>query len=174
MDKKEALKIVQESGSDLVNLSDKFKKDKDVVLEAIKQDAWSLIYANEKSSLDIQKEIDSRANQIQLLKKEIESLEENIISKTKREINITEIQDEYIEIKLGQYRHLLSTSKHKKVRISSHWNNINWNVYDGDKLINLKREFDVLNYFSKYGFEYYKRKYTGKGKKYIILKNNNN
>ena len=49
-----------------------------------------------------------------------------------------------------------------------------WNVYDGDKLINLKREFNVLNYFSKYGFEYYKRKYTGKGKKYIILKNNNN
>ena len=90
------------------------------------------------------------------------------------EINITEIQDEYIEIKLGQYRHLLSTSKHKKVRISSHWNKIHWNVYDGDKLINLKREFDVLNYFSKYGFEYYKRKYTGKGKKYIILKNNNN
>ena len=90
------------------------------------------------------------------------------------EINITEIQDEYIEIKLGQYRHLLSTSKHKKVRISSHWNKIHWNVYDGDKLINLKREFNVLNYFSKYGFEYYKRKYTGKGKKYIILKNNNN
>ena len=89
-------------------------------------------------------------------------------------INITQIQDEYIEIKLGQYRHLLSTSKHKKVRISSHWNKIHWNVYDGDKLINLKREFDVLNYFSKYGFEYYKRKYTGKGKKYIILKNNNN
>ncbi len=48
MDKKEALKIVQESGSDLVNLSDKFKKDKDVVLEAIKQDSGSLIYANEK------------------------------------------------------------------------------------------------------------------------------
>jgi len=89
-------------------------------------------------------------------------------------INITEIQDEYIEIKLGQYRHLLSTSKHKKIRISSHWNKTHWNVYDGDKLIYLKREFDVLNYFSKYGFEYYKRKYTGKGKKYIILKNNNN
>ena len=91
------------------------------------------------------------------------------------EINITEIQDEYIEIKLGKNRHLLSTSKHKNIRISSSsWNKINWNVYDGDKLIYLKREFDVLNYFNKYGFEYYKRKYTGKGKKYIILKNNNN
>ena len=52
MDKKEALKIVQESGSDLANLSDKFKKDKDVVLEAIKQDAWSLLYANEKLKAD--------------------------------------------------------------------------------------------------------------------------
>ena len=91
------------------------------------------------------------------------------------EINITEIQDEYIEIKLGKNRHLLSTSKHKNIRISSSsWNKINWNVYDGDKLIYLKREFDILNYFNKYGFEYYKRKFTGKGKKYIILKNNNN
>lgn len=36
MDKKEALKIVQESGSNLVSLSDKFKKDKDVVLENLK------------------------------------------------------------------------------------------------------------------------------------------
>ena len=36
MDKKKALKIVQESGSNLVSLSDKFKKDKDVVLENLK------------------------------------------------------------------------------------------------------------------------------------------
>ena len=32
------------------------------------------------------------------------------------EINITEIQDEYIEIKLGKNRHLLSTYKHKNIR----------------------------------------------------------
>ena len=90
------------------------------------------------------------------------------------EINITEIQDEYIEIKLGSIRHLLSTTEYKKVYINASPDKNSWNVYDGDKLINLKREFNVLNYFSKYGFEYYKRKYTGKGKKYIILKNNNN
>ena len=39
MDKKEALKIVQESGSELENLPDEFKKDKEVVLAAVKQDA---------------------------------------------------------------------------------------------------------------------------------------
>ena len=90
------------------------------------------------------------------------------------EINITEIQDEYIEIKLGSSRHLLSTTEYKNVSINASSNKKRWNVYDGDKLIYLKREFDILNYFNKYGFEYYKRKFTGKGKKYIILKNNNN
>ena len=90
------------------------------------------------------------------------------------EINITEIQDEFIEIKLGSSRHLLSTTEYKNVSINASSNKKRWNVYDGDKLIYLKREFDVLNYFNKYGFEYYKRKFTGKGKKYIILKNNNN
>ena len=87
--------------------------------------------------------------------------------------NITEIKDEFIEIKLGSSRHLLSTTEYK-ISINASPNKNSWNVYDGDKLINLKREFNVLNYFNKYGFEYYKRKFTGKGKKYIILKNNNN
>jgi len=36
MDKKEALKIVQESGYELENLPDEFKKDKEIVLEAVK------------------------------------------------------------------------------------------------------------------------------------------
>ena len=48
MDKKEALKIVQESGSELGNLPDEFKKDKDVVLVAVKQDGYVLQYADEK------------------------------------------------------------------------------------------------------------------------------
>ena len=39
MDKKEALKKVQESGSELGNLPDEFKKDKEVVLSAVKQDS---------------------------------------------------------------------------------------------------------------------------------------
>ena len=36
MDKKEALKLVQERGDELANLPNKFKKDKEVVLEAVK------------------------------------------------------------------------------------------------------------------------------------------
>ena len=49
------------------------------------------IYPNEKSSLDIQNEIDSRNNQIELLKKEIADIEKNIIDKTKNEINTSEL-----------------------------------------------------------------------------------
>ena len=106
------------------------------------------------------------------------------------EINITEIQDEYIEIKLGKNRHLLSTSKHKNIKISSHRKKKYWNVYDGDKLIPLQDDIDVLNFFNKYGFEYFKQNTKTKGantvsfgnfsttsissKSSITLKNNNN
>ena len=37
------------------------------------------------------------------------------------EINITEIQDEFIKIQLGNRYHLLSTSKHKNIKIGAHW-----------------------------------------------------
>ena len=50
-----------------------------------------MIYSNDKSSSEIQYEIDSRSRQIDLLKQEIEQLEENIITKTKKQINISEI-----------------------------------------------------------------------------------
>ena len=42
MDKKEALEIVKSSGYELENLSDEFKKDKEIVLEAVKQDGYAL------------------------------------------------------------------------------------------------------------------------------------
>tara|TARA_B100001741_G_scaffold267853_1_gene234258 strand:- start:274 stop:825 length:552 start_codon:yes stop_codon:yes gene_type:complete len=74
-----------------------------------------------------------------------------------KKFNITEIQDEYIEIKLGKRYHLLSTSKHKNIKISAHWKKKNWNVYDGDELIPMQAEIDILNFFSKYGFEYFKQ-----------------
>ena len=51
----------------------------------------TFLYCNKQSSADIQREIDSRSSQIQLLKQEIKTIEENIISKTKNEINISEI-----------------------------------------------------------------------------------
>ena len=101
------------------------------------------------------------------------------------EINITEIQDEYIQIKLGNRYHLLSTSKRKNIKISSHWKKKHWNVYDGDKLIPLQDEIDVLNFFEKYGFEYFKQGSSSSlysspsfsyisSKSSITLKNNNN
>ena len=74
--------------------------------------------------------------------------------------DITEIQDEYIEIQLGKRYHLLSTSKHKNIKIGAHWKKKYWNVYDGDKLIPLQDEIDVLNFFNKYGFEYFKQNTT--------------
>ena len=105
-------------------------------------------------------------------------------------INITQIQDEYIQISLGNKYHYLSTSSHKNIKISSHWKKKYWNVYDGDKLIPLQDEIDVLNFFEKYGFEYFKQntKSTGaniisignystasiSSKSSITLKNNNN
>ena len=53
MDKKEALKIVQESGSELGNLPEEFKKDKEVVLEAVKQDGSVLFnYADDSLKKD--------------------------------------------------------------------------------------------------------------------------
>ena len=80
-----------------------------------------------------------------------------------KKFNITEIQDEYIEIKLGKRYHLLSTSKHKNIKISAHWKKKNWNVYDGDELIPMQAEIDILNFFSKYGFEYFKQNTKSSG-----------
>ena len=104
--------------------------------------------------------------------------------------NITEIQDEFIEVRLGKNFHYLSTSKHKNIKISSHWKKKYWNVYDEGKLIPLQDEVDVLNFFNKYGFEYFKQNTKTKGgntvsignysttsissKSSITLKNNNN
>ena len=50
-----------------------------------------LIYSTDKSSSEIQNEIDSRNTQIELLKTEIEEIEKKIIEKTKNQINISEI-----------------------------------------------------------------------------------
>ncbi len=52
MDKKEALKLVQESGHELVYLPDEFKKDKEIVLEAVKQSGDALQFADESLKKD--------------------------------------------------------------------------------------------------------------------------
>ena len=71
-------------------------------------------------------------------------------------LNITEIQDEFIQIQLGRRHHLLYTSEFKNIKLNASWNEKKWNVYDGEKLISLNDEIDILNFFDKYGFEYFK------------------
>ena len=77
-----------------------------------------------------------------------------IVDKEYGEIDIRQIEDKYIEILLDQIipsRHILSTSKYKSV-----WLRIGrkkkWNVYDNGELIQLYGKTDVLNFFSKYGY----------------------
>ena len=45
MDKKEALERIKEAGGDLENLSDEFKKDKEIVLAAVKDNGNALYNA---------------------------------------------------------------------------------------------------------------------------------
>ena len=52
MDKKEALKIAQESGRELENLPDEFKKDYEIVLEAVKNHGSALEYADDSLKND--------------------------------------------------------------------------------------------------------------------------
>ncbi len=89
------------------------------------------------------------------------------VKKIRKKFNITEIQDEFIEVRLGKKYHLLSTSKHKNIKISSQ--SKYWNVYDGGELITMQDEIDILNFFSKYGFEYLKQntKSSSKSRSYV-------
>ena len=52
MDKKEALKIVKKNCNKLENLPTQFKKDKEIVLEAVKKDGFAFIYADESLQKD--------------------------------------------------------------------------------------------------------------------------
>ena len=87
--------------------------------------------------------------------------------------NITEIQDEFIKIQFGKRYHYLSTSKHKNIKINAHWKKKYWNVYDEGKLIPLQDDIDVLNFFNKYGFEYFKQNTKTKGGNTVYFPNIN-
>tara|TARA_B100000963_G_C22507184_1_gene616559 strand:- start:523 stop:1005 length:483 start_codon:yes stop_codon:yes gene_type:complete len=75
-------------------------------------------------------------------------------------INITQIKDEFISVGLGERYHYISTKNYKYIKLfSSDFKSSvksKRNVYDGDKLIALDDEVDVLNFFHKYGFEFFK------------------
>ena len=72
-------------------------------------------------------------------------------------LNITELKDEFISVSIGKNNHFLSTSNIKNIKlVVSEKLKEDWNVYDDNLLIPLYDEIDVLNFFEKYGFEYFK------------------
>ena len=71
--------------------------------------------------------------------------------------NITEIKDEYIEIVINlrsARKHLLITSENRAfpLNLTSPINKLT--VYDGNNIISLTKKIDIINYFTKYGFDY--------------------
>ena len=75
--------------------------------------------------------------------------------KNLQELDIRELTDTYITIKLNQILpscHILSTSEYKNIEMRN-GRKKKWNVYDEGVLIKLADRVDVLNFFSKYGYE---------------------
>ena len=136
------------------------------------------------SQIIVNKRVVKKGKKLVMVKStgEIRTNDKIIIEK----FNITEIQDEFIKIQFGKRYHYLSTSKHKNIKINAHWKKKYWNVYDEGKLIPLQDDIDVLNFFNKYGFEYFKQNTKGANtvsignysttsiSSSITLKNNNN
>ena len=76
-----------------------------------------------------------------------------IIDKKIGEINIETLSDKYITIKLDDvFSHMLSTSNYKGIPLKR-GRQKRWNVYDNGKKIALVDKMDILNFFSKYGYE---------------------
>tara|TARA_X000000368_G_scaffold198135_1_gene156428 strand:+ start:1587 stop:1958 length:372 start_codon:yes stop_codon:yes gene_type:complete len=83
------------------------------------------------------------------------SFSQIIVDKKLGEIDIRNINDKYITVELDQIipaSHLLFTSEYKKVVIII-GRKKKWNVYDNGVLISLSDKTDVLNFFSKYGYQ---------------------
>jgi hypothetical protein len=76
-----------------------------------------------------------------------------IIDKKIGEINIETLSDKYITIKLDDvFSHMLSTSNYKGIPLKR-VRQKRWNVYDNGRKIALVDKMDILNFFSKYGYE---------------------
>jgi hypothetical protein len=76
-----------------------------------------------------------------------------IIDKKIGEINIETLSDKYITIKLDDvFSHMLSTSNYKGIPLKR-GRQKRWNVYDNGRKIALVDKMDILNFFSKYGYE---------------------
>ena len=74
------------------------------------------------------------------------------------QINITELKDEYVEIiiniRRSPRRHLLITSEKKAFPLNFAYGTSVLTVYDGNNIISLTTKIDLINYFTKYGFDY--------------------
>ena len=84
------------------------------------------------------------------------SFSQVIVDKKLGEIDIRTFSDKYITITLNQIlpaSHLLSNSEYKEIVMRTTNKKKKWNVYDNGVLIRLKDKIDVLNFFSKYGYE---------------------
>ena len=84
------------------------------------------------------------------------SFSQVIVDKKLGEIDISTFSDKYITITLNQIlpaSHLLSNSEYKEIVMRTTNKKKKWNVYDNGVLIRLKDKIDVLNFFSKYGYE---------------------
>ena len=76
-----------------------------------------------------------------------------IVDKKLGEIDIRNLTDKYITIELDDiFSHQLSTSEYKNISLKR-GRKKRWNVFDDDKSIELVDKIDILNFFSKYGFQ---------------------
>ena len=76
-----------------------------------------------------------------------------IVDKKLGEIDIRNFNDKYITIQLNYVfpsSHILTTSEYKKIVMKI---GKKPNVYDNGALIRLQSKIDILNFFSKYGYE---------------------
>ena len=76
-----------------------------------------------------------------------------IVDKKLGEIDIRTLTDKYITIELDDiFSHQLSTSEFKNILLKR-GRKKRWNVFDEGKSIVLVDKIDILNFFSKYGFQ---------------------
>ena len=76
-----------------------------------------------------------------------------IVDKKLGEIDIRTFSDNYITIELDDiFSHQLSTSEYKNISLKR-GRKKRWNVFDEGKPIVLVDKIDILNFFSKYGFQ---------------------
>ena len=81
---------------------------------------------------------------------------DNMGVRTTHEVDVRDFNDKYITIKLNQIFprcHVVSTSKYKNLIMRTAPRQKVWNTFDEGVKIRLVDKVDVLNFFSKYGYE---------------------